>query len=152
MVTAGLALGGYIGLFLSAFFAATLLPLSSEAVLVALSQARGFDVLLLLVVATLGNTLGAMVNWALGRFCLKWRDRNWFPFSPPQLEGAAGWFRRYGAWSLLFAWMPVVGDPLTFAAGVLRVRFVLFVILVALGKGARYIAVVALAGTVTVSP
>lgn len=144
-MTAGLALGGYFGLFLSAFLAATLLPLSSEAVLAALSQARGFDIAALLVVATLGNTLGATVNWALGRFCLHWRDRKWFPVSPEQLERAAGWFRRYGLWSLLFAWMPVVGDPLTFAAGVLQVRVVPFLVLVALGKGARYAAVIVLA-------
>jgi len=147
-LTAGLALGGYIGLFLSAFLAATLLPLSSEAVLAALSRARGFDAVALLAVATLGNTLGAAVNWALGRFCLRWRDRTWFPFSPRQLDRAAGWFRRYGLWSLLFAWAPVVGDPLTFAAGVLQVRFAPFLILVALGKGARYAAVLWLASTV----
>jgi len=144
-LTAGLALGGYIGLFLSAFLAATLLPLSSEAVLAALSQARGFDAVALLAVATLGNTLGAAVNWALGRFCLRWRDRAWFPFSPRQLDRAAGWFGRYGLWSLLFAWAPVVGDPLTFAAGVLQVRFAPFLILVGLGKGARYAAVIMLA-------
>jgi len=144
-LTAGLALGGYIGLFLSALLAATLLPLSSEAVLAALSQARGFDVVALLAVATLGNTLGAAVNWALGRFCLRWRDRTWFPFSPRQLDRAAGWFRSYGLWSLLLAWAPVVGDPLTFAAGVLQVRFAPFLILVGLGKGARYVAVIVLA-------
>jgi len=144
-VTAGLVLGGYFGLFLSAFLAATLLPLSSEAVLAALSQARGFDIAVLVAVATLGNTLGATVNWALGRFCLRWRDRDWFPFSAAQLERAAGGFRRYGLWSLLFAWMPVVGDPITFAAGVLQVRFVPFLVLVGLGKGARYAAVIILA-------
>lgn len=146
-MTTGLAVGGYFGLFLSAFLAATLLPLSSEAVLAALSQARGFDIAVLLAVATLGNTLGATANWALGRYCLRWRDRNWFPFSPEQLERAARWFRRYGLWSLLLAWAPVFGDPLTFAAGALRVRFVPFLILVALGKGARYAAVIVLAET-----
>jgi membrane protein YqaA with SNARE-associated domain len=151
VVTAGLALGGYTGMFLSAFLAATLLPLSSEAVLVALSQAQGFDAVVLLAVATLGNTLGATVNWALGRFCLRWRDRRWFPFSAPQLELASARFRSYGLWSLLFAWVPVVGDPLTFAAGVLQVRFVTFLVLVALGKGARYAAVIVLLGTL-VSP
>jgi len=150
-VTAGLALGGYIGLFLSAFLAATLLPLSSEAVLAALSQARGLDVGVLLAVATLGNTLGATINWMFGRFCLRWRDRKWFPFSPPQLERAAGWFRRYGLWSLLFAWLPIVGDPLTFAAGVMRVRFLPFVVLVGLGKGARYAAVIMLSGAAAAS-
>ncbi len=137
--------GGYLGLFLTAFVAATLLPLSSEAVLVALSNADGFDVALLFALATLGNTLGAVVNWALGRFCLRWAGRRWFPFTADQLSRAGERFRRWGVWSLLFAWVPVIGDPLTFAAGVLRVRILPFVLLVAVGKGARYAAVLAVA-------
>jgi membrane protein YqaA with SNARE-associated domain len=148
-VTAGLVLGGYLGLFLSAFLAATLLPLSSEAVLAVLSQAEGFDAVILLAVATLGNTLGATVNWALGWFCLRWHDKNWFPFSGAQLERASLWFRRYGLWSLLFAWLPIAGDPLTFAAGVLKVRFAPFLVLVGLGKGARYATVLWLADRIT---
>ena len=150
LTAAGLALGGYSGLFLSAFLAATLLPLSSEAVLVALSRAHGFDIVLLFAIATLGNTLGAAVNWALGRFCLEWRERRWFPVSAAQLERAGGRFRRYGMWSLLFAWVPVIGDPLTFAAGVLQVRFLPFLVLVGLGKGARYAAVLWLSRAVVV--
>ncbi len=145
MTATDLLFGGYSGLFLTAFLAATLVPLSSEAVLAALSQARGFDVALLFALATLGNTLGAAVNWALGRFCLNWRDRRWFPFTGDQLKRAGARFRRYGLWSLLFAWVPVVGDPLTFAAGVLKVRFLPFLVLVALGKGGRYAAVLWLA-------
>ncbi len=143
MSEADLISGGYAGLFLTAFLAATLLPLSSEAVLAALGNADGFDIALLFAVATLGNTLGAVVNWALGRFCLHWASRRWFPFSEDQLKRAGERFRHYGIWSLLFAWVPVVGDPLTFAAGVLRVRFLPFVILVGIGKGARYGAVLA---------
>ncbi len=149
MLTAELLFSGYTGLFLTAFLAATLIPLSSEAVLAALSAAAGFDIALLFAVATLGNTLGAAVNWALGRFCLHWRDRGWFPFTAEQLEHAGARFRRYGIWSLLFAWLPVVGDPLTFAAGVLRVRFVPFVLLVGIGKGARYAAVLVAAKGIT---
>jgi membrane protein YqaA with SNARE-associated domain len=145
MSEADLISGGYIGLFLTAFLAATLLPLSSEAVLVALGSADGFDAALLFAVATLGNTLGAVVNWALGRFCLRWADRRWFPFSADQLSRAGERFRKYGLWSLLLAWVPVVGDPLTFAAGVMRVGFLPFVVLVGLGKGARYAAVLAVA-------
>ena len=143
-----LLLSGYSGLFLTAFLSATLVPLSSEAVLAALSAADGSDVALLFAIATLGNTLGATVNWALGRFCLRWQDHRWFPFSATQLEHAGARFRRYGVWSLLFAWLPVVGDPLTFAAGVLQVRFLPFLILVGLGKGLRYAAVLWLVGTV----
>ena len=145
MSEADLISGGYMGLFLTAFLAATLLPLSSEAVLAALGNADGFDVALLFAVATLGNTLGAVVNWALGRFCLHWAGRRWFPFSEDQMSRAGDRFRKYGIWSLLLAWLPVVGDPLTFAAGVLRVPFLPFVILVGTGKAARYAAVLAVA-------
>jgi membrane protein YqaA with SNARE-associated domain len=135
---------GYVSLFVSAFLAATVLPLSSEAVLSALVVGDGFDIWLLIALASIGNTLGAVVNWLLGRYCLRWRDRKWFPVSAAALERASRWFSRYGVFSLLFAWLPVVGDPLTFVAGILRVRFALFLVLVALGKTARYIAVAGL--------
>ncbi len=148
MTEADLIAGGYAGLFLTAFLAATLLPLSSEAVLVALGNAEGFDMTLLFVLATLGNTLGAVVNWALGRFCLHWAGRKWFPFSQEQLTRAGERFGKYGIWSLLFAWVPLIGDPLTFAAGVLRVPFLPFLVLVGLGKGARYAAVILAAGSI----
>jgi membrane protein YqaA with SNARE-associated domain len=132
---------GYVSLFVSAFLAATVLPMSSEAVLSALVVGDGFDLWLLIALASIGNTLGAVVNWLLGRYCLRWRDRKWFPVSAAALERASRWFSRYGVFSLLFAWLPVVGDPLTFVAGILRVRFALFLVLVALGKTARYVAV-----------
>ena len=134
----------YPGLFISAFLAATLLPFSSEAVLAALYAVGEHDSWVLWIVATAGNTLGGVLNWALGRFCLNWQERRWFPFKENQLSPAQGWFERYGKWSLLMAWLPIVGDPITFVAGMLRVRFGLFVILVGLGKGVRY-AVVLLA-------
>ncbi len=133
----------YVGLFASGFLAATLLPLSSEAVLVGLVVVGGYDVALLWLTATLGNSLGAAVNWALGRYCLRWRDHRWFPVKKQHLDRAGRWFRRFGVWSLVMAWLPVVGDPLTLAAGVLRVNFWLFIALVAVGKGARYLAVIA---------
>ena len=129
---------GYFGLFFTAFLAATLAPLSSEAVLAALIAADGFDLALLVAVATIGNTLGAFVNWWLGRYALRWRERRWFPFSGERLTRASGWFNRYGVWTLLLSWLPLVGDPLTFAAGVLGIRLRLFLPLVAIGKGARY--------------
>ena len=138
---------GLFGLFLSAFVSATLVPMSSEAVLAALIAAHGWDVVLLVLVATAGNTLGAMVNWALGRFCLHWRASRWFPISEANLEKGSAWFRRFGTWSLLFAWLPVVGDPLTFAAGIARVPFPLFLTLVLAGKLARYAVVGALSTT-----
>jgi membrane protein YqaA with SNARE-associated domain len=129
---------GVLGLFLTAFVSATLVPMSSEVVLAALIAAQGWDVVLLVVVATVGNTLGAVVNWLLGGFCLRWRDSKWFPIGAEKLERGADWFQRYGVWSLLLAWLPIVGDPITFAAGIARVRLPLFLLLVASGKAARY--------------
>lgn len=131
-------MAGYLGLFATALLAATLIPVSSEAVLAALSVADGAELVLLVAVASLGNTLGAVVNWVLGRYCLHWQDRRWFPVSAATLARASDRFRRFGLWSLLFAWLPVIGDPLTFAAGILRVNFWVFVILTGTGKTARY--------------
>jgi membrane protein YqaA with SNARE-associated domain len=129
---------GIIGLFLSAFISATLVPMSSEIVLAALIAAKGLDVLLLILVATVGNVLGSVVNWLLGAFCLRWRDSRWFPVSAERLEWGTEWFRRYGVWSLLLAWLPLVGDPITFVAGIARVPLPLFLLLVTIGKAARY--------------
>ena len=131
-------MGGYIGLFSSAFIAATVLPFSSEAVLGGLLASVGYETWGLWAVATLGNTLGAMVNWVLGRWCLHWQDRKWFPFKEQDLDKADKWFARWGVWSLLLSWVPIIGDPITFAAGFLRVNFYLFSVLVFLAKGGRY--------------
>ena len=133
----------YLSLFLSAFIAATLLPLGSEVLLGGLAL-QGHSAWLLWLTATTGNTLGAVVNWFLGLKLLHFQDRRWFPFKPHKLEQAQAWFKKYGAGSLLFAWLPVVGDPLTFVAGLMRVPLWLFVTLVALGKGLRYGVILAL--------
>ncbi|NQV84352.1 MAG: DedA family protein [Rhodospirillales bacterium] len=133
---------GYLALFVSALLAATILPFSSEAVLVGLLAAGRYDVVGLWVVASLGNVLGACINWWLGRFCLHWQEHRWFPVSKNQLDRASKWYSRTGVWSLLLAWVPVIGDPLTFAAGILKVDFRLFVLLVTIGKAGRYAAVV----------
>lgn len=127
-----------LGLFGTAFLAATLVPMSSEAVLAALRVAGEREAWLLLALATLGNTLGSLFNWALGRFALHWQDRRWFPIKRPELDRASLWFGRWGLWSLPFAWVPVIGDPLTLVAGVLRVPALPFLLLVGLGKAARY--------------
>jgi membrane protein YqaA with SNARE-associated domain len=138
-------LEAYLGLFTAAFIAATLLPFYSEALLVGL-QASGYDPWALWLWATAGNTLGAAVNWALGRWLLRYQDRRWFPFKPGTLGPAQRWYQRWGVWSLLMAWLPVGGDALTFIAGVMRVRFDLFFVLTWIGKGARYAAVLGLFG------
>ncbi|KAA1193271.1 DedA family protein [Pseudohalioglobus sediminis] len=127
----------YLGLFASAFLAATLLPAYSEILFAGLLQA-GYDPLLLLAWASAGNTLGAAVNWLLGRYLLHFQDRKWFPFKTDSLGAAQRWFNKWGVWSLLLAWMPIGGDALTFIAGMMRVRFWLFFLLTAVGKTARY--------------
>lgn len=128
---------GYLGLFLISFLAATLLPAYSEVVFAGMLSA-GYAPLALWGWATAGNTLGAVVNYLMGRFLLHFQDRRWFPFRPGTLERSQRWFQRYGVWSLLMAWAPVGGDALTFVAGVMRVRFPVFFALTAAGKGARY--------------
>ncbi len=130
----------YSSLFLSAFLAATLLPFYSEVLFAGLIQA-GYNSAALLFVATVGNTLGSAFNWALGRYFQHYKDRKWFPFKAGSLERAQNWFQRFGVWSLLLAWLPVGGDALTFIAGLMRVRFSLFLVLVAIGKGGRYAAI-----------
>jgi membrane protein YqaA with SNARE-associated domain len=127
----------YGSLLLVSFLAATLLPAYSEVMVVGL-LAAGYDPLWLWIWATLGNTLGSVVNWVMGRYLLHFQDRRWFPFKPSALEGAQRWFQRWGVWSLLLAWAPIGGDALTFIAGVMRVRFLPFVVLTGIGKGARY--------------
>lgn len=135
----------YLTLFGSAFLAATILPFYSEVVLFAL-LIKGESAAVLVLIATLGNTLGAVVNWVLGRFLLRFKDRRWFYFKAEDLEKTQQWFQRYGAWSLLLAWLPIGGDALTLIAGIMRVNFPLFLVLVGIGKGLRYVAVVYLAG------
>jgi membrane protein YqaA with SNARE-associated domain len=127
-------------LFISAFAASTILPMSSEVVLGTLALAGATDVWILLAVATAGNTFGAVVNWGIGRYASTWRTRlHWL--EEAKFERACRWFNRWGIWCLLLSWLPVVGDPLTLVAGVLRTAFVPFVVLVLVGKAARYLVV-----------
>lgn len=125
-------------LFVAALVAATLIPAQSEAVLVALVLAGAHPVPILLTVATVGNVLGSLVNWTLGRYLVRFADRRWFPVSPANLDRAAGFYARWGWWSLWASWLPVIGDPLTLAAGVLREPLWRFLFVVTLAKGGRY--------------
>lgn len=131
-------LSAYLGLFLAAFGAATLLPLQSEAVLAGLLSLGQYPLWTLLGVATLGNVLGSLVNWGLGRSIERWRQRPWFPVREDKLQRAQATYHRYGRWTLLLSWMPVIGDPLTLIAGVMREPFWSFLILVFIAKAARY--------------
>ena len=138
----------YLALFLSAFLSATLLPGSSEVLLVSfLSQ--GHDAFTLWCWATAGNTLGSVVNWFMGKYLLHFRHHRWFPVKEESLHKAQRWFQHYGLWSLLLAWAPVIGDGLTFIAGIMRVRFVYFLTLVAIGKGIRYALILGFVGVLS---
>ncbi len=92
--------------------------------------------------ATLGNVTGSVVNWVLGRYFIQLVARSRFLFSQSEIDKAQDLFLKYGVWTLLLAWLPVVGDPLTFIAGVFRVPILLFIVLVFLGKGSRYFVVI----------
>ena len=131
----------YLSLFIISFLAATILPFSSELTLAGLVATSNYDNLLLLIVASLGNVLGSVVNWILGFYSRNLSKKKWFPFKDEQIEKSSKWFNKFGRWSLLFTWVPVIGDPLTLAAGLLRVRFVEFLILVTIGKVSRYLVI-----------
>ena len=136
----------YLSLFVISFLAATILPFSSELTLAGLIVTSNYDNLLLLIVASFGNVLGSVVNWALGFYSRNLSSKKWFPFKETQIEKSSKWFRKFGKWSLLFAWVPVLGDPLTLIAGLLRVKFLHFIVLVAIGKVSRYLVIFYLIG------
>lgn len=115
--------------------------MQSEALLVTFLVKTEHAPWLLVTVATAGNVLGSTVNWGLGRYIEHFKDRKWFPASPQALEKAQAHYHRYGKWSLLLSWVPLVGDPITVMAGVMREKLWVFVMLVLIAKGGRYIAV-----------
>lgn len=132
-------IAGYAGLFAAAFVAATILPAQSELLLGAMLVSGRFDTAALLAVATAGNVLGSVVNWLLGRYFAHYREKRWFPASPATMARAEAWFVRFSPAVLLLSWVPVIGDPLTVVAGVLRMRFATFLLVVTLAKGGRYL-------------
>ncbi len=133
------------GLFLSAFVAATLLPMQSEALLAGLVVYGQQPIWLLVTVASIGNIGGALVNWWLGTKLHIFRDKKWFPFTGEQLDKASRWYGRYGKWSLLLSWAPIIGDPLTLAAGLMREPLWRFLVLVTIAKTGRYVFIAAFA-------
>lgn len=134
-------------LFLISFSAATLLPGGSEAAILLLAAQGYHTPLALLIVASAGNILGSLVNYALGRYALRYQDRRWFPVSPKRLTKAQDWFTRWGKYSVLGAWLPLIGDPITVAAGVMRMNWLTFLLLVTLSKTLRYAAMLGLFNT-----
>lgn len=131
---------GHVGLFIAAFLAATVLPLSSEIVLSALLLS-GLSPTTLVVIATTGNVLGSLTNYALGYWAGLVVIKKWLKMTEDDFVRAEQRFIKYGMFSLCFAWVPIIGDPLTVMAGILRVRLRWFLILVTVGKLLRYVVI-----------
>jgi len=138
----------YITLFTVAFLAATLLPLGSEALLL-YDISQNYSLFLLWGFATLGNTLGSMVNYWLGLKGEAYLEKKGH-LSAQKMEKARGFFSKFGGWTLLLSWVPIIGDPLTFVAGVLHYTFKWFVFIVAVAKGTRYAIIIFLASSLSV--
>ena len=138
----------YFQLSLISFLAATILPFSSEVVLTTMYLSNSFEPYFLLIFASIGNIMGSITNWYLGKKITLFQNRKWFPVSPDQLERSRKYFQKYGLWSLLLAWVPIIGDPLTLLAGVLKVRFGIFFLLVSISKISRYVFILYLASFV----
>ena len=129
----------YFSLFIISFLAATIFPFSSELTLINLLNTGSYSSFMLISTASAGNILGSIFNWLLGNYLLKYLNKKWFPFKQKQIDQASNWFKKFGIWSLLFAWVPIIGDPLTFVSGILRINFFIFLILVSIGKILRYL-------------
>ena len=130
---------GLPALLIVSFLAATVLPVASEWLLVAL-VVQAVDPGTAVGIATLGNTLGAVTTWALGIWGGPYILQRWLGIDANDRRRAERWYARWGSWSLLMAWAPVVGDPLCFVGGVMKVPLARFTLLVAAGKAARYAA------------
>ena len=135
-----LAANGYPALFLLSFLAATLIPLGSEWLLIAL-VVKGFAPMLVVLVASAGNVLGACTSYFIGVYGSAFLTAKILRMDAGERARAEWLFDRYGSWSLLLSWLPLVGDPLCLVAGMMRVAFGRFALLVAAGKVARYAAV-----------
>jgi len=135
----------YVILFSSSFASSTILPGNSELTLTAIISQREYETLYLIIVASIGNVLGSIVNWYLGCYFIKFKNKKWFPFNEKNLDNSSKWFLKYGKWSLLLSWLPFVGDGLTLIAGVLKVPLFEFIILVTFAKVLRYVFVALMA-------
>ena len=129
----------YLTIFFLSFLAATILPFSSEIGLASLLALDTYNNVLLLILASCGNILGSCINWLLGNYSREFEKKKWFPFNKKNLLKASNWFERYGKWSLLLSWVPVIGDPITFIAGTMKTKFKTFIILVSISKISRYL-------------
>lgn len=131
---------GYPALFLLSFLASTLVPLGSEWLLAVL-LVNGFDPSIVVVIATVGNSCGALTTYAIGLWGGPFLVQRVLRISPESQRRSEHYFARYGSWALLFSWVPIVGDPLCLVGGILRTGFWWFILLVSVGKFIRYLVV-----------
>ena len=131
----------YLSLFTVSFLVATIIPFGSEMYFATLLATGNYNSLLLLIAATTGNILGSVFNWICGYYAAYFIQKKWFPINQNQINKATNFFLKYGKWSFLLAWVPFIGDPLTFIAGTLRYSFLPFLLLVSTGKIARYLVI-----------
>lgn len=131
----------YLSLFTLSLMVATIIPFASEGLLVSAILANKYNIWLLLISASLGNILGSVINWICGYYFTHLIKKKWIPINQKQIDKASSYFSKYGKWSLLFSWVPFIGDPITFVAGTLKYSFLSFLILVSIGKIGRYITV-----------
>ena len=129
----------YLSLFTLSFMVATIIPFGSEVYLVSLIISNKYNVALLLISASLGNVLGSVFNWICGYYSQYFIKKKWFPINQKKINKASLFFTKYGKWSLLLGWIPLIGDPITFVAGTFRYSFLPFLLLVSIGKVGRYI-------------
>ena len=133
------SLEAYASLFISSLLSSTILPGYSEITLTTLILLEKYSQILLIFYASLGNILGSIINWYLGSYITKFVNKNWFPFKKKQLDKASSWYLKYGKWSLILCWVPIIGDPLTIVAGIFRVPLIIFITIVSISKVLRYI-------------
>ena len=127
----------YLILFFSAFISATLFPLGSEALFI-YDINEGYNIYLLLFFATIGNSLGSIFNYFLGLKGEEYLIRKKL-LSEKMILKSKVYFDKYGFYCLLFSWLPIIGDPLTFVAGILKYDLKKFVIIVTIAKFLRYL-------------
>jgi membrane protein YqaA with SNARE-associated domain len=132
-----LAVYGYAGLFLASFLASTVLPLGSEALLLLLIN-EGFDPISVVVVASVGNYCGACTTYYIGLVGRRDLIEKYLSIPQQRLDDAEKWFTKYGAYSLLFTWIPIIGDAITAMGGIMKLDFKIFSVFVFLGKFLRY--------------
>jgi membrane protein YqaA with SNARE-associated domain len=118
---------------------ATIIPFGSEVYFITLLGLDKYNHFFLFLVASVGNVLGSLFNWVCGFYINFFIKKSWFPINNKIIDRGNKLFKKYGKWSLLISWFPLIGDPITFTAGTLRYPIIPFLVLVSIGKVGRYL-------------